>query len=143
MQSHDSQILALDVGEARIGLAVANSFARLPRPHSTIKNTPEVFNSIKEIVKRENITEIVVGLPLGLNGQETKQTQYSRQFAQKLERTLGLTVYLSDETLTSFSAEQELRSRGKSYGKGDIDALAATIILEDYLNASKKTEGQV
>jgi putative transcription antitermination factor YqgF len=78
---------------------------------------------------------MVVGLPRGLDGQETSQTTYSRQFADELGQHLGQTVkiVLQDEAVTSAKAIAELDAAKKHYAKGDVDALAATYILEDYL----------
>jgi putative transcription antitermination factor YqgF len=68
-----------------------------------------------------------------LQGQETDQTGYVRNFVATLQKEISTPIVLQDEALTSHHAEEELESRGKPYAKGDIDALAACYILEDYL----------
>jgi putative Holliday junction resolvase len=80
------------------------------------------------------VSAVVVGLPRGLNGQATEQTVKVQQFADRLRRTLAVPIYLQDEALTSRLATTELRHRRKAYNKGDIDALSACYILEDWLH---------
>jgi len=133
MQTTISTILALDVGEVRIGIAQANTMARLASPLTTIQHTPNVFEDIRALMKQEGATMLVVGLPRGLDGQETAQTARIQAFGGELGERLGLEVHWQDEALTSRKAEAELESRGKPYRKGDIDALSATYILEDFL----------
>ena len=126
-------VLALDVGGKRIGVAKASLTARLPAPHGVIDGGDEAIGSIKAIIGETGAVAVVVGLPRGLEGQETQQTHVVRQFANALAGQITLPLYFQDEAVTSKQAEQELMSRGKPYQKGDIDALAATIILEDFL----------
>lgn len=133
MQTTISTILALDVGEKRIGVARANSMARLASPLTTIQHTPDVFDDIQALMKQEGATVLILGLPRGLDGQETAQTARIRAFGNELGKRLGLQVQWQDEALTSRKAEAELEGRGKPYQKGDIDALSATYILEDFL----------
>jgi len=128
-----SSILALDVGHKRIGVAIADAIARLPRPLTTIEVDEEVLKKIADLAAEHNANELVVGLPRGLEGQSTDQTKYSEDFVRRLKQKTGLLVHMQDEAVTSAQAEEELRQRGKPYVKGDIDALAATYILEDFL----------
>lgn len=126
-------LAALDVGSKRIGVAVANAFAKLPHPLVTVTNDHEVWETLSDIFRSEGVGIIVVGLPRGLEGQETEQTRYCRAFADEATQKLGLPVILQDEALTSVAAEAELKDKGLTPNKGTIDALAATYILEDYL----------
>lgn len=128
-------ILAFDVGNVRIGVARASTLVRLPEPVQTITNDDTVWETAMELCRTHGAVALVVGLPRGLQGQETAQTTIARQFAARLEEVTRLPVTLQDEAVTSQKAEAELRARGKPYQKGDIDALAATFILEDYLAA--------
>lgn len=131
-------MLALDVGDRRIGVAVAQSVARLPRPLTTLNNDEKFEASLQAIIDQEGIGTIVVGLPRNLHGQDTAQTKTARAFAKQLEEKFNLPVVLQDEAGTSRQAETELKARGKPYAKADIDAWAAAIILEDYLNSEGK-----
>jgi putative Holliday junction resolvase len=126
-------ILALDVGERRVGVAVASSVAKLARPLTTLSNDDRLWDELARIVEQESVGTLVVGLPRGLDGQTTGQTETTKRFAEEAGNRLGVPVALQDEALTSVYAEAELRQRGKPAQKAAIDALAATLILEDYL----------
>lgn len=130
-------ILALDVGEKRVGLAITNTLARLPRPFRTLVRDDTFWRELENIISSESVDEVVVGLPRSLEGNETAQTAASRAFVEELGSKFDLPVHFQDEALTSAKAEKELNARGKKFTKGDIDALAATYILEDYLEASR------
>ena len=132
MAQTPNNYLALDVGSKRIGVALASSVARMPHPLVTIDAQSDVRSQLQRIIADETIGHMVVGLPRGLNGQDTEQTVAVRTFVAELE-LLGLPVYVQDEALTSVKAKAELHERGGSYAKGDVDALAATYILEDFL----------
>lgn len=129
-----TNILSLDVGERRVGVAIASLVARLPRPLTTLDNTEDIWQDIAKLIVDEDASTLVVGLPRNLSGDETAQTKYVRDFAAKIE---GIEIIFQDEALTSQKAETELAGRGKPFAKGDIDALAATYILEDYLATHK------
>jgi putative Holliday junction resolvase len=133
MSSEMGTIAALDVGEVRIGVATAHSIARIATPLTTLHNDDTILRQLQELCRKERITRIVVGLPRGLNGQSTAQTARVEAFAKRLEQSLVVPISWQDEALTSVQATSELEHRGRSYSKGDIDALAATYILEDYL----------
>ncbi len=133
-----SNILSLDVGERRVGVAIANSIARLPRPLVTLDAAADVHQAIAALLKEHDCDTLVVGLPRNLAGEDTQQTQYVRNFVREL---VGVTVMFQDEALTSRKAEAELSARGKKYTKGEVDALAATYILEDYLAAQGVNHG--
>lgn len=126
-----SSILSLDVGESRVGVALASKIARLASPYTTLPNTTKIFEEIQAIIKRESVELVVVGLPRNLSGDDTDQTRYCRAFAEQLEKFVP--IAFQDEALTSQKAEAELKSRGKPYQKADIDSLAATYILDDFL----------
>lgn len=128
-------IVSLDVGERRVGVAVANTLARLPRPLMTLERGDSFWSRLEELLAAESADVLVVGLPRSLDGHDTAQTTASRKFAKELEERFGLPVKFQDEALTSRQAEAELKRRGRAFDKADIDALAATYILEDYLNA--------
>jgi putative Holliday junction resolvase len=118
--------LALDVGDRRIGLAVGDDAHGLSRPLRTLARRSVVKDlaELARIARDEKIDALVVGLPLTLRGEEGHQAERVRRFATAAEQ-LGLPVRLYDERHTS--SEAELR------GANDIDAGAATILLEDFL----------
>ena len=126
--------LALDVGDARIGVAIANAEVRFSNPLTTLSNDADFLAKLITLIGEHDVLKLIIGLPRNLNGQETEQTKKVRTFAAQLKVKINLPIVLSDEAATSVKAEAELRSRGKPYEKGDIDALAAAYILEDYLS---------
>lgn len=128
-----SKILALDVGGVRIGVAMADAELKFANPLTTLINDEAIWDALAALIEDNQVETVVVGLPRSLQGHETPQTQICRLFAKEVSERLKIAVRLQDEAATSVKAEQELRSRGKPYEKGDIDALAATYILEDYL----------
>lgn len=126
-------LLALDVGERRIGVAVSRAGVDLATPLVTLRRSDTVLQEIQELIADNKIGGLVVGLPRGLDGQETTQTTAVRQFVQRLQNACKMPVALQDEALTSRKAEAELVSRARSFDKAEVDALAATYILEDYI----------
>jgi putative Holliday junction resolvase len=124
--------LALDVGEKRIGVAVASSDVQIAIPFETIEVDGGEVARIAELVLDQHIDVLVVGYPRNQSGEPTAQTRYAEAFAEQLHDIAPKLVF-QDESLTSVLAEQRLQATGKPYQKGDIDALAAALILEDYL----------
>jgi putative Holliday junction resolvase len=134
-------VLALDVGNKRVGVAMASLMVRLPRPLLTLDRDNSLFAELIEVINREDVGAIVVGWPRGLDGQDTGQTRATQSFIDELRQQItGLPIYKQDEALTSKQAEEELQARGKNYNKGDIDSLAASYILDDWLSVQPKTE---
>ena len=128
-----SNILALDVGGRRIGMAIGDNEVKIPRILPTLEMSPDVFNEIIDIVTYEGVDAIVVGYPRNLSGETTDQTKVIEGFTADLQRHIDIQITYQDESLTSVRAEEILRERGKPYGKADIDAEAAALILRDYL----------
>lgn len=121
------------MGNQRIGVAVASLASRLPRPLVTLTRDDSFFPALQDIIESESVETLVVGFPRGLDGQHTEQTRDTEAFKAELSRRSNLPVHMQDEAVTSKRAEAELEARGKPYQRGDIDALAATYILEDFL----------
>ena len=134
MPTTPSTIIALDVGEKRIGVARARTDVRIAASLTTLINDENIWQTLEDLLGSEQPTTLVVGLPRGLEGQDTAQTRTTQGFIEKLQQHVGIPIHMQDEALTSVKAEQELEKRGKPYAKSDIDALAATYILEDYLS---------
>lgn len=124
--------MALDVGEKRIGVALGDSGIRIAVPFITIEVDGSEYDQIATIVAKELVDTVVVGYPRNQSGQPTAQTQYVESVAEKLRSTVDELVF-QDESLTSVLAEERLKSYKKPYQKADIDAQAAAIILQDYL----------
>ena len=125
-------LLALDVGEKRIGVATAQTAIRIAIPLTTIDVDGNEIKEIARIIADESTDTIVVGYPRNQSGEATAQTAYAEAFATQLDGMVD-TIVFQDESLTSVMAEDQLKRDGKPYTKGDIDARAAAIILQDYL----------
>ena len=128
------KIIALDVGEKRIGVAKADSDTKIAIPVGYVLVDGTEWNEIARIARLNNTNWFVLGLPRSNNGNETSQSVYVRNFAKDLvEKVPGAKVRFQDESLSSVEAESRLKKRKKKYEKGDIDAEAAAIILQDFL----------
>ncbi len=127
-------ILAIDVGSKRVGLAISRTDIRMATPLLTLEEPDNFVNDLIKIIKDNDISKIVVGLPRGLDSQDTDQTKYVKEFVSKLENVIDLEIIYQDEALTSVKAEEELTNRNRPYSKSDVDKLAACYILEDYLS---------
>ncbi len=126
------QVLGLDVGTARIGVALADTAVRIAIPHGYIEVDGSEFKQIAELAIANGVETIVLGYPRNQAGEPTAQTAYVEDFAEKLS-DIDATVVFQDESLTSVIAEKRLIQQGAPYTKGDIDSEAAVIILQDYL----------
>jgi len=126
--------LGVDFGEKRVGLATGDDEVRLATALATLEGDKgDLIEQLAHICSREEIDHLVIGLPRGLEGQETAQTTKVRDFATKLEDALRLPLTLQDEALTSEAARERLEERGQSTDGGAVDREAAAIILQDYL----------
>ncbi len=128
-----SQIMALDYGDARIGVALADEQIKIAIAYGAIENNEDLFKELLKLALDNNIVKIVVGYPRNQSGEATEQTHKVEQFVEQLREFYDGKIEFQDESLTSVLAEQRLKSYKKPYSKADIDAHAATIILEDYL----------
>lgn len=134
-------ILALDVGEKRVGAAFARADVRVPVILPTLRrDEPAFWDSLADIVKEHETQKIVIGLPRGLDGQETAQTGAIQSFAKELQTYINLPIVWQDEALTSVRATEQLDDSGRTYEKGDVDGLAASYILLDYIGMERVTE---
>lgn len=126
-----ANLLSLDVGTKRIGVAVADTIVPVASPLMTIDVDGTELEKIRQLVHERAVETIVIGYPRNQAGDRTDQTAISEAFARQLEDVAN--IAFQDESLTSVMAEDRLKSSGKPYTKADIDAFAATIILQDYL----------
>lgn len=128
------RVLGLDVGEKRIGVAKADSNTKIAIPIGFIKVDGREWEEISHLAKTNHTNLFVLGLPRNNQGEETRQSLYVRKFAKSLiEKIPGARIRFQDESLTSVIAEDRLKKSKKRYQKGDIDAEAATIILQDFI----------
>jgi len=126
-------LMALDMGEKRTGVAIAHTDVAIPRPYTSLAGSPELPRQVAQLAKDEGVVAMVIGLPRNLDGEKTDQTRWVEVQAAKIKRAVDIPVYFVDEALTSKKAEDELKGRGREYSKNEVDMLAATYILEDFI----------
>ena len=134
----EGEILAFDIGEKRIGVARVNTLANLPEPLHHLNVTGETqLEAVVHTIKALNPIAVVIGLPRGLEGQETAQTSVVRNFIADLKTEITAQIYWIDEAGTSKEALERIKKQKKD---GDIDSVAAMIMLEDFMNYKNKQE---
>lgn len=126
-----STLLALDVGTKRIGVAAADIAVPIAIPLTTLDVDGTELEKLADIIKEKSVDKVIVGYPRNQSGDATDQTAVSEVFGKRVMAFAD--IVFQDESLTSVMAEERLKRSGKPYEKGDIDALAAAIILQDYL----------
>ena len=132
------RILALDLGERRIGLAVSDALGVTAQGLETMERTRSLrrdLDRLGEIARSREVSLALIGLPVQMSGEEGTQAARAREFGRKLHDRTGLAVEFWDERLTTREAGRILRAGGVSMGKRAraVDRLAAVIILESYL----------
>ena len=133
------RIIGLDVGEKRIGVSRVDSETRIAIPIGFIVVDGSEWNEISRIANMNSTKFFVLGLPRSNEGNETAQSLYVRNFAKTLIKKIPeAKIRFQDESLTSVEAEERLKARKKRYEKGEIDAEAATIILQDFIENFKE-----
>lgn len=136
------QILGVDLGRARIGLAISDELRFLAHPLETIAAGEKAIARIKEIVAEKNIASVVVGVPKLLSGVAGAAANEAALFTEKLRRALPCEVVSWDERLTTVAAERALREAGKKARatRGYVDQVAAQMILQGFLDRQRADE---
>jgi putative Holliday junction resolvase len=134
--------LAIDIGKARIGVAISDHHAILASGLETIPRTEgskEDIDQILKLVIEHEVIEIYVGLPISLNGTENQSTSEAREFAEDISQGTEVPVRFIDERLTTVSAANALKTSGRDSksGRKIIDQIAATVILEQALEIER------
>jgi len=132
-------ILGIDFGNKRIGLALAQTLTRSATALSTLPNNSEFLSELKKIISEWQVSGIVIGLPLDMEGAEQEITRQVKNFGKKVFKHTQIPVEYIDERLTSFEAERQFQSQragqlSKAKHKSKIDAIAAQIILQSWLD---------
>jgi putative holliday junction resolvase len=131
----------IDPGSARTGVAVAEDDVPVATPLCTVthRGLEDALTQVASLLAAERIEQVVVGLPLAMNGREGDAARKARRFAERLEARSGVPVVLWDERLTTVAAlraQQTLGVRAQA-GRGQIDQAAATLILQSYLDSQR------
>ena len=138
------RVLALDVGERRVGIAISDPTGTLARPLQALArgSREEDFAAIAALVAEHDVGLVVVGQPLSLDGTEGPQARRVARYAEALAAHLTVRVISWDERFTTVEAEKVLRQgrkekdRRRARAKGELDAVAAAVILQGYLDGS-------
>lgn len=132
-------LLAFDFGTGQIGVAVGQTLTNSANPLAVLKARDGIPNwkHIEQLLSEWRPDQILVGLPLNMDGTESDFCQRARKFARRLHGRFGLPVSMVDERLSTFAAKGQLQSQGKrssNYKQNPVDDLAAVIILQDWLS---------
>ena len=133
-----SRVLALDVGERRVGVAISDLTGTLATPHMVIhrRSKAEDFAVVARLVDELNVTLVLVGLPLTLDGEVGPQARRVKRYARALAETLNVPLEYHDERYSTVTAD-ELLAEGGRKRRVPIDAAAAAVILQDYLEGQR------
>ena len=136
------RVLGIDLGERRVGVAVSDPTGSIAQPLPTLQKRARKrmpLATLQKLAEQYEVQEIVMGLPLAPSGDDTERTRTVREAARKLEERSGVPVHLVDERYTSKAAERAVRGLGlpkkKREEKGRVDAAAAVLILQSWLDA--------
>ena len=131
------RILGIDLGRARIGVAVSDELGMLAHPLETIPAGKEAARRIAEIVREKNAERVVVGLPRHMNGSVGEGAADALAFSKKLEALVPCEVVMWDERLTTMAANRALRDNGRKTrnSRQIVDQVAAQMILQGYLDS--------
>lgn len=133
------RILGLDPGERRIGVALSDPLGIIAQPHSVIDlRSQDLAEELQRIVTQEDVIEIVIGLPVSLDGAEHAAAARARAFGEVVEAATGITPVFADERFTSSVAEAALLEGGmkRSYRRQTRDKVAAAVMLQGFLDAA-------
>jgi putative Holliday junction resolvase len=141
------RILALDLGKKRIGLALSDELGFTAQGLETLEREGrrDDIEVLRRITVEKNVKLILMGDPLHMSGQKSRQGDYTREFAKELEYKTGLPIRFWDERWTSREAERMLRGSGIAHGerKPTIDKLSAVILLQSYLDSAEAQTGNM
>ncbi len=140
------RILALDVGKKRIGLAISDALGVAAHGLPTFQRTRirDDLQQLETIIKEREVSLLLIGKPLHMSGDESRQSAYTREFADRLHEQTGIPVVYWDERLTTVEAERMLRTAGANLEqrKKAVDRLSAVLLLQSYLEAKRWAEGE-
>ena len=132
-----NRVLAIDFGEVRVGLALSDLTCTIAKPYKTINynDIDHLLIQLSDIIKENDVNQLVVGIPYNMKGEDTKQTKIVKDFVSIIKEKLEYDIDLVDERLTSMEAEKLMHQMDIKVGhnKDKVDKIAASIILQEYL----------
>lgn len=132
------RLLAVDYGEKRIGIALSDPLKMFSKPFIVLENQGKVkfLAELKDIIKEQNVSLVILGHPLGESGQQTKKTIEVEKVFKYLKKNIQEDVILHDERFSTVDANNELKKLGYNYmdAKKVIDMVAASMILKSYMD---------
>ena len=136
----EGRVLALDLGKKRIGLAISDELGITAQGLETLerRGRRDDIETLRRLATERGVTRFLLGDPMHMSGEASRQGAYTREFAGELERKTGLRVEFRDERWTSREAERSIRGEGvaNKSRKPTIDMLSAVILLQSYLDAA-------
>lgn len=138
------RVLGLDLGDVRIGVAISDPERRLAVPHGTVQvgRPPGEMRAVADLVRALDVTLVVIGEPVSLDGVRRARATHAANFADALRAMLTVPVVLHDERLSTVEAERSLRAAGVTGARrrSVVDATAAQVILQSWLD-THRSEG--
>lgn len=136
------RILAIDLGEQRIGLALSDPTASIAGGYRTLRRgtREQDLAAIRAVITAEDVERIIVGMPISMNGEPGVQAELTRRWVDALQRSLTVPVESLDERLTTVQAHRSLDHMGvkRRQQRQHVDAVAATLLLQGYLDGKRK-----
>jgi RNAse H-fold protein YqgF len=136
------RILGIDYGSVRVGLSVSDPLGLIAQPIEAFRNDASLFTHLGQVSARENVTLIVVGMPLNLKGQKAQKAEEVQKFIGRLKEEIGIKILTWDERFTTTIANQTMLAMGtkkkeRQKKDGRIDSMAAAVMLQGYLDSTK------
>ncbi len=133
------RLLAIDYGEVRVGIALSDPLRIISKPYIVLSNNENLLEEIQKIIRKESVGKIILGLPLNLQGEDSKKTIEVREFKQTLADFIDIPIEFYDERYTTSEATDVLKKMGydSKQRRKVIDMMAASIILKSYMDDTK------
>lgn len=130
-------ILGLDIGDKRIGVAIADLVTKIARPLTTLANNRQLISKLRQLQQTYGFTRIVIGLPVTSSGHTGDQARKTVEIADRIKLSLPISIVFEDERMTSQDAKRRLKE--VAYDRSDVDSVSASIILDSWLARRRKS----
>lgn len=140
--TQQGRVMALDLGEKRIGVALSDQTRVIASPHAVFsrKSRADDFARYARLIEEQQVTLLVIGLPITLGGEEGQQAAWVRDYTEDLGHHVSIPIVFHDESLTTVDATAALHAQGRrgKKVKARVDAVAAALILQSYLDTQRE-----